>query len=260
MTELAVDPGWRAFAVDGGVELTAGADLAYLLPDLPAADAAFLVNLFGSTRDGSSERFDPDRMPESVRHLIPRLRALGALRPTGLPDRPDLTVCLAILGDEPPALRPTLANTMSIVDTDADLILVVRTTSTWLDVTTAAARFHGPHLLLDLAYHHCVSIGPLVVPGASACLGCLALRITRRWGDRPPPDAPHGLADPTLPAAVAAHLIRRIGTGSLTLLDRVITCDLDELATTTEHVLPSAGCPICPQVTVGRVALPWEEA
>jgi hypothetical protein len=70
------------------VELTAGADLAYLLSDLPAADAAFLVNLFGSTHDGSSERFDPNRVPESVRHLIPRLLALGALRPTGLPNRP----------------------------------------------------------------------------------------------------------------------------------------------------------------------------
>src|SRR5262245_50104559 len=112
MTALVVDPGWRAFAVDGGVELTAGADLAYLLPDLPSADAAFLVDLFGSTRDG---RLVPDRVPDSVRDLIPRLRALGALRPTGLPNRPDLTVSLAILGDEPPALRAALANAMSIV-------------------------------------------------------------------------------------------------------------------------------------------------
>jgi hypothetical protein len=259
MTALAVDPGWRAFAVDGGVQLTAGADLAYLLPDLPVADVAFLVNLFGSTRGGSNERLDPDRAPDSVRHLIPRLRLLGALRPTGLPSHPDPTVCLAILGDEPPALRATLANALSIMDSDADLILVVRTTSTWLDVATAATQLHRPHLFLDLAYHHSVSIGPLVVPGATACLGCLALRITRRWGDQAPPHAPRVLADPTLPAAIAAHLIRRIGTGSLTLLDRVVTCDLDELATTIEHVLPSAGCLICPQVTVGRVDLPWEQ-
>lgn len=259
MTALAVDPGWRAFAVDGGVELTAGADLAYLLPDLPAAGAAFLVSLFGPARDEANERLVPDGVPDSVRHLLPRLRALGALRPTGLPNHPDLAVCLAFLGDEPPALRATLANTMSIVDDGADLILVVRTTSTWLDVTAAAARFHRPHLLLDLAYHHSVSIGPLVVPGASACLGCLAFRVSRRWGDRPPPAVPRGLADPALPAAIAAHVIRRIGTGSLTLLERVVTCDLDELATTSEHVLPSAGCPICPQKTVGRVDLPWEE-
>jgi hypothetical protein len=259
MTALAVDPGWRAFAVDGGVELTAGADLAYLLPDLPAADAAFLVTLFGPTGDEPNERLVPDRVPDSVRQLIPRLRALGALRPTGLPNHPDLAVCLVVLGAEPPALRATLTNAMSIVDTEADLVLVVRTTSTWQDVSAAAARFDRPHLFLDLAYHHCVSIGPLVVPGASACLGCLALRVTRRWGDRPPPDVPRGLADPALPAAIAAHFIRRIGTGSLTLLERVVTCDLDDLTTTAEHVLPSAGCPICPQETVGRVDLPWEE-
>lgn len=256
MTALAVDPGWRVYAVDGGVELTAGADLAYLLPDLPAADAAFLVTMFGPV---TGERLVPDRVPDSVRHLIPRLRALGALRPTGLPNHRDLAVCLAILGAEPPALRATLANTMSIVDADADLVLAVRTTSTWQDLTRAAARFDRPHLFLDLAYHHSVSVGPLVVPGASACLGCLALRVTRRWGDRPPPDVPRGLADPALPAAIAAHFIRRVGTGSLALLERVVTCDLDDLTTTTEHVLPSAGCAICPQETVGRVGLPWED-
>jgi hypothetical protein len=134
MTALAVDPGWRAFAVDGGVELTAGADLAYLLPDLPAADAAFLVTLFGPTGNEPNERLVPDRVPDSVRQLIPRLRALGALRPTGLPNPPDLSVCLSVLGAEPPALRATLANTMSIVDIDPDLVLVVRTTSTVLRV------------------------------------------------------------------------------------------------------------------------------
>ncbi len=259
MTALAVDPGWRAFAVDGGVELTAGADLVYLLPDLPAADAAFVVDLFGPGHSGADERLVPARVPDSVRHLFPRLRALGALRPAGWPSHPDLAVGLTVLGDEPPALRATIATALSIVDGEADVVLVVRTTSTWRDVVAAAARFDRPHLLLDLAYHHRVSIGPLVVPGASACLGCLALRVTRRWGDRPPPDVPRGVADPALPAAMVAHVVRRVGTGSLTLLERVVTCDLDDLTTTTEHVLPSAGCSICPQVTVGWVGLPWEE-
>ncbi|GAB1511377.1 hypothetical protein [Actinophytocola sp. KF-1] len=254
MTALLVDPGWRAFAVDGGVELTAGADLAYLLPDLRPADAAFLVALFGP---GGDARVVPDRMPDSVRHLVPRLRGLGALRPAGLPARPDLAVSLAILGTEPPTLRAAVADAMSVVEHEPDLVLVVRTTSTWQEV--AAARFDRPHLFLDLAYHHCVSIGPLVVPGASACLGCLALRVTRRWGDRPPPDLPRGLTDPALSVAIAAHAVRRAGAGSLALLERVVTCDLDDLTTTTEHVLPSAGCRGCPQETVGRVGLPWEE-
>jgi bacteriocin biosynthesis cyclodehydratase domain-containing protein len=259
MTTLAVASGWRAFPVDGGVELTAGADLAYQLPDLPSADAAFLMELFGPTDREPNHRIEPDRLSDGLRQLVPRLQALGALRPTGLPACPSPTVFLAVVGEQPPALNAALADAMSVVDGDADLILVVRTTSTWQEITETAAELRRPHLVLDLAYHHSVAIGPLVVPGASACLGCLALRIARRWGDRPPSDAPCCLADPGLPAALAAHAIRRIGAGSLALLDRVVTYDLDELTTTAEHVLPSVGCAICPQVTVGRVALPWEQ-
>lgn len=250
MTGLTVDPGWQAFPADGGVRLTAGADLVYHVPDLPKADAAFLLDLFGSDR-----QVEPDGLPDGVRQLIPRLQALGALRPTGLPSHPDPTVRIVFAGTRSPALRTALAGDLSVVDDDADLILVVRTTSTWQDIIDVAAELRRPHLLLDLAYHHSMAIGPLVVPGASACLGCMALRIARRWGDRPP----CGHVDPGLPAALAAHAVRRIAAGSLALLDRVVTYDLDELTTTAENVLPSVGCLICPQVTVGRVVLPWEE-
>lgn len=242
MTALAVDPGWRAVLIDGGVELTAGAGLVYLLPDLPAAEAAFLAAWFGSSR-----QVEPDR----VRELLPRLRTLGVLRPAGLPTSPDPTVSLAIVGARPPALCAALAGSLSVVDDEADLVLVVRTTATWQEITDAVAGLRRPHLLLDLAQHHSVAIGPLVVPGASACLGCLTVRVAGRRGDRPPSDAPCGLADPGFAAALVAHAVRRIGAGSLTLLDRVVTCDLDELTTTAEDVLPSAGCRICPQETVG---------
>ncbi|MEV4314772.1 YcaO-like family protein [Actinocrispum sp. NPDC049592] len=62
--------------------------------------------------------------------------------------------------DRPPALRTALANTMSIVDTDADLTLVVRTTSTWQDVTVAAARFDRAHLLRLWRRRTRISSGP----------------------------------------------------------------------------------------------------
>ena len=51
------------------------------------------------------------------------------------------------------------------------------------------------HLFLDSAYHHVVSLGPLVFPGDSACLSCLVGRLAYRWEDVSPPDAPKADSD-----------------------------------------------------------------
>jgi bacteriocin biosynthesis cyclodehydratase domain-containing protein len=137
-----------------------------------------------------------------------------------------------------------------------DLLLVVRTTGTLLDLVEVARETKVPHLLLDLAYHHTAAIGPFVVPGAGACLACLAVRAGRRWGDPPPPPHPAAMSH-DFPLALALQAIQNIRTGSLALLDAVVTVNLDEFTTTRESVLPAADCEICPKVEFGRVSLPW---
>ena len=248
MTALVPDPAWRAQVQDGGVVVHAGADLAYLLPDVPDAEARVLVELFEPVRRGSARPLDPGRLTAPVRE---QLRSLGALRPAGLPvpDAP-LNVGVRVVGTEPAGL----GGHFPPPDGEPDLVLVVRTTGTLGDL--AALREPKPHLLLDLAYHHTASLGPFVVPGASACLGCLAVRARHRWGDPEPPARP-AATTADFPLRWAGHAIGRLAAGSLALLDRVVTLHLDEFTTTAEDVLPAADCEACPRFEVGRVDLPW---
>jgi hypothetical protein len=250
---LVADPAWHAQVRDEGLVVYAGADLAYLIPDLPRAVAVALAGLFEPVLRGVARTVDESRLGEPVRRHVAQLRTLGALRPAGLPsgDAKPMGVGTRVVGEAPAGLAERLPH-----DEDPDLLLVVRTTGTLADLVEVARETTVPHLLLDLAYHHTAAVGPFVVPGAGACLACLAVRAGRRWGDPPPPPRPGALRH-DFPISLALQAIQNIRGGSLALLDAVVTVDLDEFTTTRESVLPAADCEICPKVQFGRVSLPW---
>ncbi|HUQ55391.1 TOMM precursor leader peptide-binding protein [Lentzea sp.] len=250
---LVADPAWHAQVRDEGLVVYAGADLTYLIPDLPRAVAVALAGLFEPVSRGVARTVDENRLGEPARRHVAQLRTLGALRPAGLPsdDAKPARIGTRFVGEAPAGLVERLPH-----DDEPDLLLVVRTTGTLLDLVEVARSTKVPHLLLDLAYHHTAAIGPFVVPGAGACLACLAVRAGRRWGDPPPPPRPGALAF-DFPLSLALQAIENIRTGSLALLDTVVTVDLDEFTTTRESVLPAAGCEVCPEVESGRVPLPW---
>ncbi|MEV6712074.1 hypothetical protein AB0M48_08515 [Lentzea sp. NPDC051208] len=250
---LVADPGWHAQVRDEGLVVYAGADLAYLIPDLPRAVAVALAGLFEPVLRGVARTVDENRLGEPVRRHLAQLRTLGALRPAGLPaeDVKPMGVGTRVVGEAPAGLAELLPH-----NDDPDLLLVVRTTGTLVDLIEVARETTVPHLLLDLAYHHTAAVGPFVVPGAGACLACLAVRTGRRWGDPPPPPHPAAMSH-EFPISLAMQAIQNIQSGSLALLDTVVTVNLDEFTTTRESVLPAAGCEICPTVEFGRVSLPW---
>ena len=250
---LIADPAWQAQIRDEGLVVYAGADLAYLIPDLPGAVAVALAGLFEPVLRGVARTVDESRLGEPVRRHVAQLRTLGALRPAGLPadDVLPMGVGTRVVGEAPAGLVERLPH-----NDDPDLLLVVRTTGTLVDLVEVARTTEVPHLLLDLAYHHTAAIGPLVVPGAGACLACLAVRAGQRWGDPPPPPHPAALSH-DFPLALSLQAIQNLRNGSLALLDAVLTVNLDEVTTTRESVLPAAGCEICPKVEFGRVTLPW---
>ncbi len=253
---LVADPAWHAQVRDEGLVVYAGADLAYLIPDLPRAVAVALAGLFEPVLRGVARTVDESRLGEPVRRHVAQLRTLGALRPAGLPaeDAKPMGVGTRVVGEAPAGLVERLP--MLPHNENPDFLLVVRTTGTLTDLIEVARTAEVPHLLLDLAYHHTAAIGPFVVPGAGACLACLAVRAGRRWGDPPPPPRPGALTY-DFPISLAMQAIQNIRNGSLTLLDTVVTVNLDDFTTTRESVLPAAGCEICPKVEFGRVSLPW---
>jgi hypothetical protein len=250
---LVADPAWHAQVRDEGLVVYAGADLAYLVPDLPRATAVALAGLFEPVLRGVARTVDENRVGDPVRRHLAQLRNLGALRPAGVPADPATPrgIGTRIVGAAPAGLVERLPH-----DENPDLLLVVRTTGTLLDLVEVARETRVPHLLLDLAYHHTVALGPFVVPGAGACLACLAVRAGRRWGDPPPPPQPRAQSY-EFPISLARQAVENIRGGSLALLDAVVAVDLDEFTTTRESVLPAADCEICPKVEFGRVTLPW---
>ncbi|HVK20853.1 MAG TPA: hypothetical protein VM677_05785 [Actinokineospora sp.] len=258
MTTLTVNPAWHAQARAEGLVVFAGADLVYLVPDVPTADAHRLAALF----DGRD--VEPADLPESTRAVLPQLQTLGALRPAALPRdgaARTLSVGTQVLGDASPELLSALATAFPPVSS-ADVLVVVRTTARLAELVGLSAGLVQSgqiHVLLDLAFHHTVALGPLVVPGASSCLECLARRAGQRWGDPKPPPAPKAAAYPDLPITLAAHALRELGDGSLALLQRTIAYDLRTLTTTAEDVLPSADCAACARPHPGRITLPWDQ-
>jgi bacteriocin biosynthesis cyclodehydratase domain-containing protein len=150
---------------------------------------------------------------------------------------------------------------VAAADGEADLVIVLRTSAPLLEA--AATTIPAPHLLVDAAYHHTVSVGPLVWPGATACLQCFAGRIRHGWGDPAPPPEPLAARSHAFLAGLIALLLEQFQReGGLPMLtNRALVINLATLATKSEHVHRLPWCPRCFPMRVphgaGTFALPW---
>ncbi len=253
-------PAWRLEVHGGLMVASAGADEVLLLDEAPPEHHERLLQAWAG--DGCAALQADAELGGAVRQL----RRLGALLPAQALAAPAAmraqlqwwgTPCEPLVG----ALR---ANAWQIEapGSAAPLVLHVRTDHSWQALLTAyAAQAPAtPHLLIDLAYHHTVCLGPLVVPGQTACLACLGHRVARRWGDLPPPPAPQLLHR----AAQVAALLADGALLGTRLLERCISLDLRALRLDTHRVFQLPDCPVCarhadPQLAgaAGALPLPW---
>lgn len=240
-------PAWTIEPSSDALVLSAGADRRIAIDGLDPTGAAAAVRW----QAGDPVVAADDRQ----RRLIDRLVALGALIPAL---GPPWTLVLA--GDT--AVTSELAGLLArgaalAADHDArpgDLVVAVRTGATWPDVPDGHL-----HLALDVALHHTIVIGPLVVPGASACLGCLDARMAARW---PVPAVP---PEPAVQRslAVAAALVRvqadLVAGGTSPLVNATVAWDLERGTTDRQALYKLTGCLRCDVGdAIGRVTLPWE--
>jgi len=245
---LVGDPAWRVVPDQGHLVVTAGADAVWLVEDVPESVAEVVARYWSAT--------PPAEVPTEARPVVEHLAGLGALRPAGLSQAPT-SVGLLVVGS--PLAR--FADELGATDGPADLTVVLRTNAPLRALIDVAADMHrtgSPHLLCDVAFHHSVVLGPHVVPGDTACLGCLAGRVGTRWGDPDPPDSPRASAD----AALAAQLVRRwlanLGEGGAGLVNATVTFDLVSFATRREALWRSSVCAVCADwPDDGRLSLPW---
>jgi hypothetical protein len=241
-------PAWIIEAAPAALLLSAGADRRVAIDGLDrdgrAAVARWQAGDAAVANDGAQRR------------LIDRLVALGVLVPALAP-----AWSMLLVGD--PAVTRELAGYVgdgAETGTDrqprsSDLVVAVRTGTDWPSVPDGHV-----HLGLDVALHHTVVIGPLVVPGASACLGCLDARIAARWPIPPVPPAPAVRQC----LAVAAALLRvqagLVAGATSPLVNATVAWDLERGTTDRQTLYKLTGCPWCDTgATTGRVALPWED-
>lgn len=240
--------------------VSGGADESYLLDELDGEGARSLAKAWSEDRldavDGGS-----------LGPVIAKLERLGAI----LRGRPRREGVLRYgLRSAPPSFAAALSALPSseavVRDDEAPELLVwIRTNETLLgNLPPDYASLRTPHLFVDLAYHHTISIGPLVWPGETACIGCLGGRIRQAWGDPPPPPAPRAVEHAPLAAAVVrTELLRFRERGNCpSLVERATVIDLETLTTRSEKVFRLPWCPFCfpkdaPAHGTGSFALPW---
>lgn len=251
---LVANPEWSLVFEDGVLLVSGGADAVYAFPDLDHHDALALAEAW---RSGS---LDPSGFSTDVREAIFRLRDLGAVRGKAR-EVTSVGVELRFVGDPLRELSGELEqHGLHAVAEHADLVVFVRTNA-GLGETCAAGyeALRAPHLLLDLGFHHTLSLGPLVFPGETACLACLVGRIARSWGDARPPERPAVTKHASLAAALLALEVESFAAGDHRLVNETVSISLDRLETRRGSVHRLPWCPVCREeaTPLGSIPLPW---
>lgn len=235
-----LSPAWRIESLGEHLLVQAGADEVYLIDEAPLAEHARLIGL---CERGEAGAWAHDA---HIGAAVRQLRRLGVLVPQGADRAFEPHARLMWFGQPCEALAEGLISQgwqLSAPDADAPLTLLVRTNASWTDLLASYGAWHsrGAHLLIDLAHHHTLSVGPLVVPGQTACIACLGHRVLQRWGDLPPPPEPAMLRRV---GGVAALLSDGVRLGP-ELVERVAALDLRQLRMSRHHVHVQPGCPVC---------------
>lgn len=230
-------PEWAVTFDDGALILSGGADELFAIHAVDPATAAEIAGLWSNGPQPSTRR---------AVEIAGQLADLGILRRTLAATVPPR---LAVIGsgDLSMAIRTALAERLSarITGDGADLLVFVRSGGRLVDLYSDGVLPVTPHLLIDAAYHHTFSIGPLVVPGDTACLACLAGRIGYRWGDPPAPERPAVQRNLALLAEIAALEVGKVAAGDLGLAGQTVAYDFERRRVITGSVYKLPWCPVC---------------
>lgn len=235
---------WNLFMDDGKLFATRGGDEIYYLDEVAPDKAERLLQAY----ERHADRFIP---PDGLEQEIELLVRAGALceHPVKAPDQA-LTAGFKWVGREDRGLTDMLRRLSPVRFVSAEqagLILIMRTTGPLSAVMDEYGRINKPHLLTDMGYGHTVSLGPLVFPGKTACLGCFTGRVTSAWGNVPPPERPGALDRKAFVAGLIADtldVIDRTGTHP-ELVYQTVSFNLDTFKTQTDAVFTLPWCPYC---------------
>jgi len=241
-------PNWIARREDATLVLSAGGDEEHVVSDLGEATLELIDTWLDREDIGSGTGGEAKQLREY-------LLLLGAAIPDASTTerRPAWTVVgpghwASELRRRVDQLHPTARG--------ADLL--IRDGGSLDDLRSAGHELSNPYLIVDATYHHTISIGPYVVPGLSACAGCLAGRIERRWGESDIAKSPGIQRWTGLAADLIACQLELISANRSALLNATISWDVGSGNSTRDDLLRFPNCEACGmKSSTGRVRLPW---
>jgi hypothetical protein len=214
--------------------LSAGADLRYGVVDVPEAVAREVLTAW------RSGRVDRAVLSPRGREVVDQLATAGALRVEPGGHGAGARVATVFVGEAVEGFGGGSPDGPGA----PGVVVLVRTTGSLAELASRAGLETGPHLVVDVAYHHTVVLGPMVVPGQTACAGCLVGRMAARWGDDHPPPAPAASRAPVA-AAIVAHEAAKAADGTTALVNRTVAVDLGNWRTVDEALLRLPWCRWC---------------
>ncbi len=214
-------------------------------------DAIFTIDLdnnktfFGSLKH--SQKFKPESLKPEDRIILEQLLSAEVVTPVIVRSKRSLPKVKVVGELSPFILDKSICN--QVTGEDHDLLVLIRTNETlsgfideydYLTITK-------PHIFLDLAYEHTISLGPLVFPGLTSCVACLKGRIETRWDDHtPPPKARSvnelaGLAREWL----SIELKKLFNSDDYLLVNKTLVMDMQARTISSNKLLTVPLCPYC---------------
>jgi len=226
------------------------------------ADARYEIELEDDARSffaliANSKSFTRDKLTSSDQRVLEELVTAEIVVPV-LHKGKDLS--LAIIGDSN-QLKLDAQKNMQV----ADILIVVRSNSTYAELleNIKYQSLIKPHLFVDVAYHHTLSIGPLVFPGETACIACLQGRISTRWSDEAPPALPRMAKQyPGVISELIKTEVERIAKDDTSLTNKTVSWNFLDRVVKKDQLLKVPLCPICTQNKPkhsGALVLPWRK-
>lgn len=237
MAEYRLSPSWRLERLVDGWELYGGDDARFLVP------AAGFIERLVAGEELSRAQLGRDELSD-----FEKLLSAAVIQPV-VSFQPVARV--AFVGDEVPFPHALPALAEASPPDQADLLVVVRHTSSQAETVRQALTLELPHLYVDFAFHHTLSVGPLVIPHETPCIACLHGRLRERWGERVPVERPAAWREYAgVISALVFCEIERIIRGDTSLVGWTAAWNLAERDILKEKLLTAPLCDYC------RVASP----
>lgn len=256
---LTKNPNWTLLLEQDQLIVTGGQDEFFLVDELSPMESRELFERYKTSSYQDIEN-------ENVTAVVEKLKKLGILYPEHK-TKGKIKYSLRVVGNEDEKL-PDFMKTITQSEfeygseEEADLIFILRRSGKPSDILKDYP-IEKPHILIDTGNNHTISLGPIVFPLETACLGCFVGRLTFNWGDADAPPEPLASTHTELLGSLMIEQIRTFqDQGNCpALLEKSISIDLNNYKTMIDHVYRLPWCPHCfpskESYGEGSFELPW---